>query len=105
MTVSVNGEEIGQAIEIALAVGGALVLLLAALFLYLLVRPPRRVREAKRAERRGEPEAIDAEEMIALIDRMESRLEVLERAVGDGSRTKRQRLLETGEAPATRRTK
>lgn len=105
MTVTVNGEEIGQAIEIAIAVGGVAMLLLAALFFYLLVRPPRRVREARRAERRGEPEPIDAEEMLALIDRMESRIEVLERAVGDGAPKERQRFLETGGAPETRRTK
>ena len=105
MTVSINGEEIGQAIEIAIAVGGVLMLLLAALFIYLLVRPPRRVREQRREERRLESEPVDAEEMMALIDRMERRLEVLERAVGDHRPVERQRILETGEVPETRRTK
>ena len=91
MTLSVNGNDIGQAIEIALAVGGVLVLLVGALIFYLLVRPPRRAR----VEARPGEEALDAEELIALIDRMERRLEVLERALPAEAREEKQ-LLEAG---------
>ena len=91
MTLSVNGNDIGQAIEIALAVGGILVLLVGALIFYLLVRPPRR----PRVEPRRDEDALDAGELIALIDRMERRLEVLERALPAEAREERH-LLEAG---------
>ena len=100
MTISLNGNDVSEAIEIAMAVGGLVSLLIVGLLIYLVVRPPRRAR----IEARPEPDAIDAEEMLALIDRMERRLEVLERAVAaepaDGKT-----LLEAGEGPETRRMK
>jgi len=100
MTLSVNGNDVGQAIEIAIAVGGVLALLLGALLIYLLVRPPRR----RRATAEPAEEALDADEMLALIDRMERRLELLERAVADGGRAEPE-LLEAGERPETTRRK
>ena len=52
-----------------------------------MVRPPRHVRERRKAEKRGEirPETdpTEAEEMWRVVERMESRLEVLERALAD----------------------
>ncbi|HEV2867176.1 MAG TPA: hypothetical protein VGX37_11750 [Allosphingosinicella sp.] len=98
MTLQINGTEIGHAIEIASIVGTIVAILISALVVYLLVRPPRRARRAE-----PEPEAIDSEELLALIDRMERRLEVLERALGERSRT--EQLMEAGEAPRMRRTK
>ena len=50
-----------------------------------MVRPPRRAR-VSRSE--TQPEMIGAEEMIRLMDRMEARLGVLERAIGEEPRTK-----------------
>ena len=91
MTLSVNGNDIGQAIEIAMAVGGILVLLVGALIFYLLVRPPRRAQ----VEPRRDEEALDAEELIALVDRMERRLELLERALPAEARDE-EHLLEAG---------
>ena len=91
MTLSVNGNDIGQALEIALAVGGIMVLLVGALIFYLLVRPPRRAR----IEPRRDEDSLEAEELIALVDRMERRLEVLERALPAEARDE-EHLLEAG---------
>ena len=87
MTVQIDGTEIGQIVELASIVGSIVAVLVASLIVYLLVRPPRHVRERRRAERRGdlmiEAEPIEADELRRLVDRMEARLEVLERALAD----------------------
>jgi hypothetical protein len=100
MTISLNGNDVSEAIEIAMAVGGLVSLLIVGLLIYLLVRPPRR----RRVEAPSEIDAIEAEEMLALIDRMERRLEVLERALPADHR-RETRILETGEGPEHRRMK
>jgi large-conductance mechanosensitive channel len=101
MTVSINGAEFAEVIAAASVVGSIVAFLIASFVIYLLVRPPRR----RRIEVEREAEAIDAGEMLALMERMERRLEVLERAVGDETKTSSVRILETAEAPATRRVK
>ena len=101
MTVSFNGAEFAEAIAIASVVGSIVAFLIVAFVIYLMVRPPRR----SRIEPAREAETIDAEEVIALMERMERRMEVLERAVGDETKTRSVRVLETAEAPATRRVK
>ena len=63
-------------------------MLIALLIVYLLVRPPRHVRERRRAERRGElprpaEDEAGAEDFRRVADRMERRLQVLERALAD----------------------
>ena len=80
MTVEV--ESLSTAIAIAQGIAwtmGVLVMLAGGLLLYFLVRPSRRARELPPPE----DEAVGAEEMLRLVDRMESRLEVLERALAD----------------------
>ena len=101
MTVSFNGAEFAEAIAVASVVGSIVSFLIVALVIYLVVRPPRR----RPIEPVREAESIDAEEMIALMERMERRMEVLERAVGDETKTRSVRVLETAEAPETRRVK
>lgn len=87
MTVSIDGTQVGQIVEIASLVGGIVAMLIVGLLVYLMVRPPRRVRERRRAEKRGEirteTDPAEAEQLWRLVDRMESRLEVLERALAD----------------------
>jgi len=87
MTVQIDGTEIGQIVEIASIVGSIVAVLVASLIVYLLVRPPRHVRERRRAERRSdlmiEADPIEADELRRTVDRMEARLEVLERALAD----------------------
>ncbi len=88
MTLQINGQDISAAIEGLIWTGTILGLLVAALIFYLLVRPPRQVRQRRKAERKGaapprETGAAEAEDLLRLIDRMEGRLEVLERALAD----------------------
>jgi len=87
MTVQIDGTEIGQIVELASIVGTIVAVLLGSLIVYLLVRPPRHVRERRRAERRGdlmiEADPVEAEDLRRTVDRMEARLEVLERALVD----------------------
>ena len=87
MTLSIDGTDIGQIIEVASLVGSIVAMLIVGLIVYLMVRPPRHVRQARRAERRGEIETetdpAEAEQLWRLVDRMEARLEVLERALAD----------------------
>lgn len=85
MTFSFSGDDFMQAIEIASIVGTILSAILIGFVIYLMVRPSRR----DAAQARRQPEALDAEEVIALIERMESRLAVLERAIGDDSERER----------------
>ena len=100
MTVEV--ESLSTAIAVAETVAwmiGVLVMLLAGLLLYLLVRPSRRARELPPQE----DEAVNVEEMLRLIDRMEDRLEVLERALAE--REGDQRVLEPAGGRQVRRMK
>jgi hypothetical protein len=87
MTLSINGTEFGQIVEVAALVGSIVAMLVAGLIVYLMVRPPRHVRQARKAERRGEAkieaDPVEAEQLWRLVDRMELRLEVLERALAD----------------------
>lgn len=98
MTISIDGTNIGEVIEIASIVGSIIAMLITGLLIYLMVRPPRHQRQARRAE----PEAIDGEEMLRLLDRMEQRLAVLERAVTAEEELK---TLERAESPEARRVK
>ena len=87
MTVSIDGTQIGEIVEIASLVGGIVTMLIVGLLVYLMVRPPRHVRERRKAEKNGEVRSgldpAEAEQLWRLVDRMESRLEVLERALAD----------------------
>ena len=86
MTISMNGGEITDAIELAVLVGTIVSMLVVGLLVYLMVRPPRHVRQARQEARRAAPAELDdvtGAELLRLMERMESRLEVLERAVGD----------------------
>ena len=101
MTLRVDGVDVMQAIEIASVVGSIVAMLVIGLIVYLMVRPTRRRHEV----RPPEDDAFDAGELLRLMDRMEQRLEVLERAVGDETRIQ-DRVLETGEErPEMRRKK
>jgi hypothetical protein len=98
MTVEIDGVNLVELIEVASIVGGVIAALGVALLIYLLVRPPRHIRQARR--RPGELQDSEAEELLAMMDRMESRLEVLERALADqtgGSTKTTQPILEMAE--------
>jgi hypothetical protein len=101
MTLQVDGTDVMAAIEVAIWVGSIVAMLVIGFIVYLMVRPARRRAEAPPPE----DEALDARELLRLMDRMERRLEMLERAVGAEARDG-DRILEAGDgAPETRRTK
>ena len=80
MTIEIEGlADVITAMEIAAWIGGMAFMLIAGLAFYLLVRPPRRREEPRPAQE----DELDAEELRALVDRMERRLAVLERTIGD----------------------
>src|SRR5687768_10584656 len=81
MTVEIDGVDLVAAAEAAALVGGIIAMLVIGLLVYLLVRPPRHVREARR--RPVELQESEAEQLLDLMGRMESRLEVLERALAN----------------------
>lgn len=107
MTLEIDGIDIIAAAQAAALIGGVVVMLVMALLFYLLVRPPRHVREAKR--RPAEFEEHEAAQLLELGERIESRLEVLERALDQQQAVPvaaEPKLLETAEAGReTRRTK
>ena len=74
MTITMS---LGDVLEVVAIVGGIFAAVASALVVYLLVRSPRRRREAARPEE----DALSRDEMLALMDRMELRLETLERLV------------------------
>ena len=79
-TVQVNGDDIMMAVHVVRIVGSIVMMLVIGLLLWWAVRPSRRARE-RREER--EREALDHEDLWRIVDRMEERLEVLERAMAD----------------------
>lgn len=114
MTVIVDGTDIGQAVEIALLVASIVVMVLGAFLVWVMVRPPRHVRERKRQRPQvREADGLELEEMMRLLDRMDQRLAVLERAIGDEDEAPRRlatphedEFLNLGaESPEARRTK
>lgn len=83
MTFQVDGHDIGQAIEIATYVGSIIAMLIAGLLFYLMVRPPKHVRKARKEPVKAVMDPEEAEQLWLLVDRMEARLEVLERLMAE----------------------
>lgn len=79
MTISISPADFRDIIDVASIVGSVVATTLAVWIVYLIVRPSRRVRDQRRREREERPGEL--EEMWRLMDRMDARLEVLERAV------------------------
>lgn len=79
MTFSVNGNDIAQIAQVAATVGSIVATLVICLVVYLMVRPSRK----ERARRAREADPVETEEMWRIVDLMERRLEVLERALAD----------------------
>ena len=101
MTLSVDGVDVMQAIEIAAMVGSIVAMLVIGLIVYLMVRPTRRQPQV----RPPEEDSFDAGELLRLMDRMEQRLEVLERAVGEETRLQDRQLETDEQRPEMRRKK
>ncbi len=100
MTLRLDAADLVAAIEVATLVGTIVAMLVIGLLVYLMVRPSRRRRDVPASEAAG----LDTE-MLRLMERMEHRLEILERAVA-GRTAGEDRIVQTGvEAPETRRRK
>lgn len=80
MTMQVNGDDIMMAVHVARIVGSILFMLVVGLLIVWAVRPSRRVRDRREAEANHE---ADNEAVWRTLERMEDRLEVLERAMAD----------------------
>ncbi|MBV9883149.1 MAG: CcoQ/FixQ family Cbb3-type cytochrome c oxidase assembly chaperone [Sphingomonadaceae bacterium] len=79
MTMQIDGNAIMEAIQIARIVGTVVMVVLVALVIAWAVRPSRRIRETREMM----DEAGDQEALWGAVERMEERLEVLERAMAD----------------------
>ena len=97
MNIDINGTNIGELIEFVSCGVSIFAMLLVGLLVYLMVRPPRHVRRRRRdaPPPPRELSADEGEELWALVDRMEARLAVLERAIGDESGRSAKRSLES----------
>ena len=80
MTLSGNGNDIAQIVQVAATVFSVLLMLVVGWFVYLMVRPSRKERERRR-DRSADP--AEAEEMWRIVDLMERRLAMLERTLAE----------------------
>jgi len=90
-TVQVNGDDIVAAVHVARIVGSIVTMLIVGLLFWWAVRPSRRVRDRREAARHENVEAADNEDLWRAVERMEERLDVLERAMGDQDEPRRLR--------------
>lgn len=100
MTFSINGNDIREIVEVASIVGTVVTVLVFGFIAWLLVRPKRR----RDAAPMRDDERIEMTEMLALMDRMERRLETLERAIEQEPREREGRILEAAEGREEGRT-
>lgn len=100
MTFSFNGNDIREIVEIASIVGTVTTIVVFGFIAWLLVKPKRR----RDAAPMRDDERIDMGEMIALMDRMERRLESLERSIEQAPRGREDRILQAAEGREEGRT-
>jgi type II secretory pathway component PulJ len=77
MTISLNGNDVVEVVRIAAVVFSILLMLVVGWFVYLMIRPSRQARKMREAD------PAEAEELWRIVDLMERRLEVLERALAE----------------------
>ena len=82
MTLSIPPGEVAEIVQVAATVFSILLMLVVGWFVYLMVRPSRKERESRKARARGADPA-EAEELWRIVDLMERRLAMLERALAD----------------------
>lgn len=103
MTIRMDAAEVMTAIEVASWVGSIVAMLVAGLIVYLMVRPKRRRRDARPTP--TEDVGFDSAEMLRLMERMERRLETMERAVAARAPDEERILLTGAQGPEMRRRK
>ena len=83
-TIQVNGNDVMAMVHVVRIVGSIVTLLVVGLLIWWAVRPPRRVRDRREREARDfERDAADQEDLWRVVERMDERLGVLERAMAD----------------------
>ena len=80
MSIQINGDDFMMAIHVVRIVGTIVSLVVMGLLIAWAVRPSRRHRDRREAV---ESDDADNDAMWRVVDRMEERLEVLERALAD----------------------
>jgi hypothetical protein len=80
MTLSISPNDVAEIVQVAATVFSILLTLVVGWFVYLMVRPSKKERERRRLR---EADPAEAEELWRIVDLMERRLEVLERALAD----------------------
>lgn len=84
MTFQIDGVDIMAFAQVASIVGSIIAMLIVGLLVYLMVRPPRHVRKGRRAAMQVvEADPGETEQLWRLVDRMELRLETLERLLDE----------------------
>jgi large-conductance mechanosensitive channel len=78
MTLSISPGDAAEIVSVAATVFSILLMLIIGWFVYLMVRPSRKERERRRAR---EADPAEAEELWRIVDLMERRLALLERAL------------------------
>jgi hypothetical protein len=86
MTFSINGNEVMDILQVVAWVGSIVATLIVGLIVYVMVRPPRHVREQRKRPPMERLDRGETEQLMQLVDRMETRLEVLERALAAETR-------------------
>lgn len=93
MTIQIDGTDAMAIAQAAAALGIVLTVLIVGLLIYLMVRPPRNRARPGPAELDS-----DARELWRTVDLMESRIELLERAIEDVAGNQAPRLAPTEQA-------
>jgi cbb3-type cytochrome oxidase subunit 3 len=83
MSFHVNGDDVMLALHVARIVGTIVTIMLFALVVAWAVRPSRRVRDRMERLEGLERDAAGDEDLWRAVDRMEARIDVLERALAD----------------------
>ncbi len=88
MTVSISPADVAGIVQVAATVFSILLMLVVGWLVYLMVRPSRRDRAARKVR---EADPAEAEQLWRIVDLMERRLEVLERALSARLEDRRER--------------
>lgn len=80
MTVSISPGDVAGIVQVAATIFSILLMLVVGWFVYLMVRPSKKER-GRRGAREADP--AEAEELWRIVDLMERRLAMLERALAD----------------------
>ena len=88
MTLSISPNDVAEIVSVAATVFSILLMLVVGWFVYLMVRPSKKERERRRVR---DADPAEAEELWRIVDLMERRLAMLERALAGRLEDQRRR--------------